>query len=147
MLRGKRTFSVAIADIDRFKSINDTLGHEQGDEVLRQISKVFSSRLRGQDILARWGEEEFMFIFTDTDEAGAVNALENIRECLNKAPLNINGKEIHVTSSFGVSEVTPNIDISCAVRRADQALYYAKDNGRDRVCDFSSLSSTPHSSN
>ena len=108
---------------------------------------MFSSRLRGQDILARWGGEEFMFIFTDTDEAGAVNALENIRDILNNAPLNINGSEIHVTSSFGVSEVNPDIDISCAVRRADQALYYAKDNGRDFVCEFSSLSSPSFSEN
>ena len=126
MLRSKRKFSVALADIDRFKSINDTLGHEQGDEVLRQISKVFSSRLRGQDILARWGGEEFMFIFTDTDEAGAVNALENIRDILNNAPLNINGSEIHVTSSFGVSEVNPDIDISVPFVEQTKTLLYQR---------------------
>lgn len=143
LLRSKRTFSIAIADIDRFKNINDTLGHEQGDEVLRQISKVFRSRLRGQDFLARWGGEEFMFIFTETDEIGAVKALENIRDLLNKAPLQINGEEFHVTSSFGVCEVTIETDVSCAVRRADQALYHAKENGRDRVCAISSITSSP----
>lgn len=141
IVRNKSKFSIAIADIDRFKSINDTLGHEQGDEVLVQISKVFTTRLRTQDILARWGGEEFMFIFNDTDEAGAVEALEQIRETLNQAPLNINGHEFHVTSSFGVSEVTPDIDISCAIRRADKALYHAKDNGRDQVCAISTLNS------
>ena len=139
IVRNKSKFSIAIADIDRFKSINDTLGHEQGDEVLVQISKVFTSRLRKQDIIARWGGEEFMFIFNDTDEAGAVQALEQIRKTLNQAPLNINGREFHVTSSFGVSEVTPGIDISCAIRCADKALYYAKDNGRDQVCSISSI--------
>lgn len=139
MLRNNRKLSIAIADIDRFKRINDTLGHEQGDEVLRQISNVFSSRLRAQDVLARWGGEEFMFIFTDTDEAGAVKALEYIKDKLNKAPLNINGSDIHVTSSFGVSEVSADVGISCAIRLADQALYYAKDNGRDCVCAASSL--------
>ena len=139
VVRNKSKFSIAIADIDRFKSINDTLGHEQGDEVLVQISKVFTSRLRKQDIIARWGGEEFMFIFNDTDEAGAVQALEQIRKTLNQAPLNINGREFHVTSSFGVSEVTPGIDISYAIRCADKALYYAKDNGRDQVCSISSI--------
>ena len=143
IVRNKSKFSIAIADIDRFKSINDTLGHEQGDEVLVQISKVFTTRLRTQDILARWGGEEFMFIFNDTDEAGAVEALEQIRETLNQAPLNINGREFHVTSSFGVSEVTPDIDISCAIRCADKALYHAKDNGRDQVCAISTLNSPP----
>lgn len=146
MLRSKRPFSVAIADVDRFKSINDTLGHEQGDEVLRQISEKFNARLRGQDILGRWGGEEFIFIFTDTDEAGAVQALESIKELLSKAPLSVNGKEIHVTSSFGVSEVSAETDISSAIRRADQALYYAKDNGRNRVCAISSINSSPFSS-
>jgi len=145
MLRNKRAFSIAIADIDRFKNINDTLGHEQGDEVLRQISNVFSSRLRAQDVLARWGGEEFMFIFTDTDEAGAVKALEGLKETLNEAPLNINGSDIRITSSFGVSEVNPNTDISCAIRRADQALYFAKENGRDCVCAISTLSAPPFS--
>lgn len=143
VVRNKSKFSIAIADIDRFKSINDTLGHEQGDEVLVQISKVFTSRLRKQDIIARWGGEEFMFIFNDTDEAGAVQALEQIRKTLNQAPLNINGREFHVTSSFGVSEVTPGIDISYAIRCADKALYYAKDNGRDQVCAISSISPSP----
>ncbi|TKB05229.1 GGDEF domain-containing protein [Alteromonas portus] len=146
MLRSKRPFSVAIADVDRFKSINDTLGHEQGDEVLRQISVKFNARLRGQDILGRWGGEEFIFIFTDTDEAGAVQALESIKELLSKAPLSVYGKEIHVTSSFGVSEVSAETDISSAIRRADQALYYAKDNGRNRVCAISSINSSPFSS-
>ena len=143
MVRNKSKFSIAIADIDRFKSINDTLGHEQGDEVLVQISQVFTTRLRTQDILARWGGEEFMFIFNDTDEAGAVEAIEQIRETLNQAPLNINGHDYHVTSSFGVSEVTPDIDISSAIRCADKALYHAKDNGRDQVCAISTLSSPP----
>lgn len=146
MLRSKRPFSVAIADVDRFKSINDTLGHEQGDEVLRQIAKIFSSRLRGQDILARWGGEEFMFIFADTNEAGAVKALESIKEVLSKAPLDINSKQIHVTSSFGVSEVSADMDTSSAIRRADQALYFAKDTGRNRVCASSSISPSPLSS-
>ena len=145
MLRSKRAFSVAIADVDRFKSINDTLGHEQGDEVLRQIAKIFSSRLRGQDILARWGGEEFMFIFADTRESDAAKALESIRELLSKAPLNIDGKKVHVTSSFGICEVSAGTDVSSAIRRADMALYFAKDNGRNRICASSSISPSPFS--
>ncbi|APE01442.1 GGDEF domain-containing protein [Alteromonas mediterranea] len=140
MQRNKRHFSIAIADIDKFKSINDSLGHEQGDEVLRQISNVFKARLRSQDVLARWGGEEFMFIFNDTDEAGAVKALEQIRETLNNAPLNVNDSEIYISSSFGVCEVTPDFDTSSAIRLADKALYHAKEHGRNLVCAASTLS-------
>lgn len=139
MLRSKTPFSIAIADIDRFKSINDTYGHEQGDEVLKQISKVFAARLRGQDILARWGGEEFMLIFTDTNEANAVKALEQIRIHLYQAPLHINDIEMHVTSSFGVCEVNAQNTLSHAIKQADHALYHAKETGRDKVCAFSSL--------
>lgn len=137
--RSQRPFSVAIADIDRFKHINDTLGHEQGDEVLKQISKTFTARLRGQDILARWGGEEFMFIFPETDEASAVKALEQIRQNLSDSPLTINDVEMSVSSSFGVCEVNADNTVSYAIKQADKALYNAKDTGRNRVCASSSL--------
>ncbi len=137
--RSQRPFSVAIADIDRFKHINDTLGHEQGDEVLKQISKTFTARLRGQDILARWGGEEFMFIFPETDEASAVKALEQIRQNLSDSPLTINNVEMSVSSSFGVCEVNADNTVSYAIKQADKALYNAKDTGRNRVCASSSL--------
>ncbi|MAE58710.1 MAG: GGDEF domain-containing protein [Halobacteriovorax sp.] len=139
MKRDNQVFSIAIADIDRFKSINDTLGHEQGDEVLKKISKVFSDRLRGQDVLARWGGEEFMFIFPNTDESGAVHALEQIKAALNSSPLNIGDQALHVTSSFGVSEVNSTNSVASAIKQADKALYFAKENGRDKVCPISSV--------
>lgn len=137
--RNKTSFSIAIADIDRFKSINDTLGHEQGDEVLKQISNLFTSRIRGQDILARWGGEEFMFIFPETNEAEALKALELIRKKLNTTPLHINDVEMHVSSSFGVCEVNLTNTVAFAIKQADKALYHAKDTGRNKVSAFSSL--------
>ncbi len=137
--RNKGAFSLAIADIDHFKSINDTLGHEQGDEVLKQISDVFSSRLRKQDVLARWGGEEFMFIFPDTNEENAVTALRQIKNKLNETPLQIKGKKLKVTSSFGVCEVNEKTDVSYAITRADSALYNAKVTGRNKIRTSSSL--------
>ena len=138
-LRNKQPFAIAIADIDRFKNINDTLGHEHGDEVLRQISKAFLSKLRSEDILARWGGEEFLFILVGANEENAVKALEKIRNCLNTNPLVINGEKLEVTSSFGVCEVNQGMTLSHAVKQADKALYHAKDTGRNKVCSASSL--------
>ncbi|BFT30857.1 GGDEF domain-containing protein [Alteromonas sp. D210916BOD_24] len=133
-------FTVAIADIDRFKNINDTLGHEHGDEVLKQVSKTFTSRLRKQDVLARWGGEEFIFIFPDTDEANAVTALKQIKHMLNQSPLNIHDVELTVSSSFGVCEVTNDKTLTQAIQLADQALYHAKKTGRDKICTVKDLS-------
>lgn len=132
--RNEQPFSIAIADIDRFKRINDTLGHEHGDEVLKQISSLFLSNLRNEDVLARWGGEEFLFILVGANQQNAVKALEKIRETLNAKPLVINGEELSVTSSFGVCEVKKEMSLSHAIKQADQALYHAKKTGRNKVC-------------
>lgn len=131
--RSNRGFCIAIADIDHFKHINDTLGHEKGDEVLVAISSLFKHRLRKQDVLARWGGEEFMFVLPDTDIEQAKTVLDALRRTLNSNPLKVGGKEMLVTSSFGVCEVTKENNVSDAIRAADQALYAAKEQGRDRV--------------
>ncbi|WP_269517948.1 GGDEF domain-containing protein [Alteromonas sp. BMJM2] len=134
--RGDKRFSIAIADIDRFKSINDTYGHEAGDDVLRKVSLIFSERLRKQDILARWGGEEFMFIFPETTAAEATQVLEELREILSFSPIAIEDSEIHITSSFGVCEVTSAVSLADGIRRADISLYRAKESGRNRVTVF-----------
>ena len=130
-------FSIAIADIDRFKSINDTYGHEAGDEVLRKISRTFSARLRKQDILARWGGEEFMFIFPETSASEAANVLEALREVLSFSPIAISDHDMHITSSFGVCEITSQIPLADGIRHADMSLYRAKESGRNKVVVYS----------
>jgi len=133
--RNGKAFSIALADIDRFKSINDTLGHEMGDEILKRVSRLFKSRVRTQDLIARWGGEEFLFIFPETDAANAVIVCNQIREILQDTPIVVGGKTQKVTSSFGVSEVNTFISVSDALNKADQALYQAKSNGRNLVCE------------
>lgn len=139
MQRNKKPFSIALADIDRFKSINDTFGHDAGDEVLKQVANVFSSRLRAQDGLSRWGGEEFLFIFPETNEQEAKTVIEQIRENLSAKALLVDGKSHRVTSSFGVCEVTSSMTLTSALNLADQALYQAKNDGRNRVCSASEL--------
>jgi len=131
--RSNRCFCIAIADIDHFKHINDSLGHEKGDEVLVAISSIFKHRIRKQDFLARWGGEEFMFVLPDTNIDQANKVLTSLRQTLSANPLKIGGKELLVTSSFGVCEVTQKNNVSDAIRGADKALYTAKERGRDRV--------------
>lgn len=137
--RNGKPFSIALADIDRFKSINDTKGHELGDEILKRVSRLFATQLRAQDTLARWGGEEFLFIFPETDETGAASVAEKIRAKLSASPFILNQQSTAVTSSFGICEVTQTMTLSDALNRADQALYKAKHSGRNQVCLASAL--------
>ncbi|WOI36311.1 GGDEF domain-containing protein [Alteromonas sp. CI.11.F.A3] len=137
--RNKKPFSIALADIDRFKSINDTFGHDAGDEVLKQVADAFRRRLRVQDGLSRWGGEEFLFIFPETDEQDAKTVIEQIRENLSAKAMLVDGKSHRVTSSFGVCEITSSMTLTTALNLADQALYQAKNDGRNRVCSASEL--------
>ena len=141
MQRNKKPFSITLADIDRFKSINDTFGHDAGDEVLKQVAGVFSSRLRAQDSLSRWGGEEFLFIFPETNEQEAKTVIEQIRENLSAEPIPLDGKSHRVTSSFGVCEISSSMTLTTALNLADQALYQAKNDGRNKVCTASLINS------
>ncbi|WP_420936076.1 GGDEF domain-containing protein [Alteromonas sp. A081] len=135
--RSNSKFSIAIADIDRFKSINDTYGHEVGDDVLRKVSQIFSARLRKQDTVARWGGEEFMFIFPETTAAETTQVLEELREILSFSSIAIKDNEIHITSSFGICELTSQLSLADGIRHADMSLYRAKESGRNKVVVFS----------
>lgn len=132
--RSKTAFTIAIADIDKFKNINDTLGHELGDEVLKRVANIFVARLRGHDAVARWGGEEFLFVFPETKEEDALIVLESLRKTLADSPIIIDGVPLNVTSSFGFCEVTGDTALSSAISIADKALYAAKHQGRNQVC-------------
>lgn len=127
-------FSVAIADLDRFKLINDNFGHDVGDEVLRQSTHIMRQALREGDWIARWGGEEFILFLHQSSSAEAIAAVERIRLALKAHPLVTREGEVEVTSSFGIGGFQlGDDDISRTLSEADGCLYEAKRRGRDCV--------------
>ncbi len=128
-----RTAWVVLMDIDKFKNINDTKGHSAGDQVLRSMGAYLKDRVRGTDIVARWGGEEFIILFMDGDKIQARERAEELRSGIEKLSVPWDGQAIPVTMSFGVAQVTSVEDIQPGIDRADTALYKAKEGGRNRV--------------
>lgn len=128
--------TVALIDIDHFKRINDTHGHAGGDAVLRRFSEEAQSMLRGGDILARWGGEEFLLVMPATGVEQAVAALTRIRSTVLALAFDEVQAGLKVTFSAGVSECHGGHDLEAAVARADAAMYSAKRAGRDRIVAF-----------
>ncbi len=123
--------SVAMVDIDHFKEVNDRYGHLMGDRIIRGIAKVFSERLRGDDLLARYGGEEFLIVLPHTSLDEAVRTMDRIRaECAEHQHPDIDGP---VTISVGVASQNGAGTVGELIARADAALYRAKASGRDRV--------------
>ena len=118
-------------DIDHFKSINDTYGHDVGDSVLREISALVRSDIRRSDFFARWGGEEFMVLLPASDMDRAVEAAERLREAVEAS--DFTGVPRQITSSFGVAMRRPAESSDEFVKRVDQALYDAKEAGRNQV--------------
>ena len=131
--RSGERFAVALCDLDRFKSVNDRFGHETGDAALRHVAGVFRAALREQDMAARWGGEEFLLIFPDTEISGGRIAAEKVRTRLNARLCRVNGHAFRLSASFGLGLYDGSDGIKAAVRAADQALYAAKSLGRNRV--------------
>ncbi|WP_439541767.1 PleD family two-component system response regulator [Hyphomicrobium sp.] len=133
--RSGRSLSVLIADIDHFKAVNDTYGHDAGDLVLKEFSDRFRRYTRGVDLACRLGGEEFLIIMPDTDKGLARQVGERVRECVASQPFRIApGQEIPVTASVGLATWEGELDTSEALfKRADNALYAAKRAGRNQV--------------
>jgi diguanylate cyclase (GGDEF)-like protein len=131
--RAQRVAAVALIDLDHFKRINDRLGHAAGDRVLRVFAREAARLLRRQDMLARWGGEEFLLVMPDTPPEDAQVALARLRERLAMPETWADGPEVRATFSAGVAMKGQEQSLDDAVRRADAALYSAKDAGRDRV--------------
>jgi diguanylate cyclase (GGDEF)-like protein len=130
--------SIALADIDHFKKINDTYGHLAGDEVLREISLRLQKQTRTSDFVGRYGGEEFLFVFYPCNEEIVLKATERIRAYVAQTPITIGEKdpvEINVTISIGTSSLKQGTEISVEtfLARADRALYRSKDNGRNCI--------------
>jgi diguanylate cyclase (GGDEF)-like protein len=131
--RQKRSFAVAIVDIDRFKAINDRHGHQAGDDVLKAMARLLEGTVRATDLVARWGGEEFAILFPDlSGDSGAVSA-ERIRAAIQDRRVGGGLAAGPVTVSIGVTAIEGIEDIERVIARADAALYRAKRNGRNRV--------------
>ncbi|BDU70311.1 hypothetical protein GETHOR_24120 [Geothrix oryzae] len=134
-LRYDRPLSVAVCDLDRFKQINDTLGHGAGDFVLRVIGERLLATQREADLAGRIGGEEFLMILPETDLGGALTFAERLRKVVASTPVPLPGGGLEVTCSLGIAERLPgDQDAGQLLARADAALYRAKAGGRNRVC-------------
>lgn len=132
--RNTTVTSFAILDIDKFKEVNDSYGHDFGDAVLKNFAKRFQNKLRTDDLLVRLGGEEFLLILPNTSAENAELILNQRREAVNARPYVSHGAEAIVTFSAGVVDVEGNqVSFQEIYKRADQALYRAKQQGRDRV--------------
>ncbi len=126
-------FSLIMGDIDKFKTINDTYGHQAGDQVLKQVAATMKDQLREYDRLGRYGGEEFVAMLPETNFHQAVHIAERMRTAVEKCRIETTG-DLAVTVSFGVATMKAgDNDIEAVLNRADQALYLAKDRGRNKV--------------
>ncbi|MDQ1688747.1 MAG: two-component system, cell cycle response regulator [Frankiaceae bacterium] len=127
--------SVAVLDLDHFKRINDTFGHSAGDTVLSDVARAMAAQLRAEDVLCRWGGEEFLLLLPHLDADGADRAADRMRAAVEQLaiPVGTGGDIIHVTLSAGVSTNRPDEHPDALIHRADLALYVAKTSGRNRV--------------
>ncbi|MCS6932009.1 MAG: PleD family two-component system response regulator [Acetobacteraceae bacterium] len=122
-----------LIDVDRFKSINDRFGHAAGDAVLREIADRLRAHVRAADLVARIGGEEFLVVAAGTSGETGVCVAERLRQVVAERPVQIPDGEIPVTVSIGIAEARPGTRADMLLRRADDALYRAKENGRNRV--------------
>ena len=128
--RYKTIFGVIMMDIDYFKTVNDNYGHQVGDTVLREFSKILTSTFRVTDIVGRWGGEEFLIIVTNTNKKAIINLAEKLRVAIETYEFSTVKQK---TASFGVTIYNPQDKINKLVSRVDKALYEAKNNGRNQV--------------
>lgn len=133
-LRFGEPSSLLMVDLDRFKTINDTYGHAAGDEVLRRVAALGKLVFRSSDLFVRWGGEEFVCLLPRTDEWGAILAAEKLRSAIEQLSIFSGGRALPVTASIGVASIdSTDQAMDSALLRADNALYRAKDCGRNRV--------------
>ena len=134
--RSDAPLAAALLDLDHFKQINDTYGHDRGDEVLAAVAEAMRGAVRASDFVGRYGGEEFLLLFPDTDLAGAAVAAETVRAAVAQVALPTVDRAI--TASIGLAVMPDHaLDGETLVRTADRCLYLAKSNGRNHV-------ETPH---
>lgn len=125
--------SIAIGDIDFFKKVNDTYGHECGDEVLRTLAAVFKKEMEGHGVVARWGGEEFIFVFEGVNGDEAMVLLDHLQRVVRDTVINYEGLQLKVTMTFGLVEYNTKLRLDENINIADERLYIGKEEGRDRI--------------
>lgn len=131
--RLSRPMTVALADVDRFKSVNDAFGHDMGDKVLVEIAQAIRSCVREYDLCGRWGGEEFMVIMPEIGGGEGARVVERMRDAIAGLKVSVGDSVLHLSASFGIAERQPGEDIFETVKRADAALFEAKRGGRNRL--------------
>lgn len=124
---------IAIADIDFFKKINDTYGHEAGDEVLKKVAQTLTQFMNGKGYVARWGGEEFLFLFRKFNGDEVFVELDQLRRTIEKMVIPYKEQEICLRMTFGLQEYDSNKPLDTNISAADEKLYYGKMNGRNKV--------------
>ncbi|MBF7072384.1 diguanylate cyclase [Glaciecola sp. MH2013] len=131
--REQATFSIVLADIDFFKKINDENGHEVGDKILVEIARVLREQIRSYDILARWGGEEFIILLPNTKLPEAIFIANKYREIISDQRFSIAGKEMGVTLTAGVANISEHENVDACINHADKLLYEGKKMGRNQI--------------
>jgi len=128
-----KPFSFILMDIDHFKNVNDTYGHECGDYVISTIAVILRSAVRKQDMVCRWGGEEFLLFLPETSLGGAAKIAETIRRKIEDYPFVYQSTTLSITVTLGVSEYNQSVSVDACIKLADDALYTGKESGRNRV--------------
>lgn len=131
--RSKEKLSIILCDVDYFKKVNDLYGHNAGDAVLIELAKIFTSSIREQDCVARWGGEEFLFILPGTVAENAYHLAEKVLRNVRSNLVNYKGENISVTVSMGIEQSNGNRTIDEIISSADKYLYQAKNSGRNQI--------------
>ncbi len=126
--------SLVVCDIDHFKKLNDTLGHQAGDKVLESVARVLTDSVRRSDLVTRYGGEEFVVVLPGSSGSHARQAAEKIRSAIEAANFRFQGEKVAVTTSCGCAELSKEDSAQSLFERADRLLYQAKASGRNRVC-------------
>ncbi|MFH1393224.1 MAG: GGDEF domain-containing protein [Patescibacteria group bacterium] len=134
-----KSLSLAIFDIDNFKKINDTYGHQAGDAILKLVSRIIKERVRGIDIVARWGGEEIIVGLVGSDENNAYEITDGIRKKVEETTVEWEGKTIKFTISGGVASFAEAEDFDGLFKKSDGALYKAKQTGKNKIVKASEL--------
>jgi diguanylate cyclase (GGDEF)-like protein len=132
--RNHSSLCVLILDLDHFKQINDQHGHLAGDLVLRHFAELLTQQVRQADLISRWGGEEFVVLFKETELATAASLAQRIRAATETERFEFEGKDLNVTVSIGAARLPDDGALQHMLRDADEALYRAKNSGRNRVC-------------
>ena len=135
--RSDSPLSILMLDLDRFKQINDRFGHGFGDDYLKVVANTLNAEIQREgDCLARYGGEEFVFLLPDTDAENASLVASRLLKSISQAELEYEGKRVNITCSIGGSTIIPDHKISLGhlLKKADEALYQAKNNGRNQYC-------------